>query len=67
MSGPGSHSMTLESQDKGSGRVQSCRPGFESCSAPSHQATLGKFLNISEAHLSPPTKGVIIVPNQWGL
>lgn len=24
--------MTLVSQDKGSGRVQWCRPGFESCS-----------------------------------
>lgn len=59
--------MTLESQDKGSGRVQSCRPGFESGSAPRHQATLGKSHRITEAHLPPPTKGVIIVPNRWSL
>ena len=37
---PRSHSMTLESQDKGSGRVQARKPRFESRSALSHLTSL---------------------------
>lgn len=55
---PRSHSMTLESQDKGSGRVQAWKPGFESRSAVSHLT--------SETEFPPQTQGVIIVPTLRG-